>query len=266
MVGVGLLGKLRIGRFGRFGTTWATVAAALVFALCVYVVTARHACKEGMSGGMTSKCRDKCDACKTCERRRGSSKRSQCKSKCKLCATCKGRGQQQTGNKARNKARNNNKGAKGGNNKGAKAGNDKGAKAGNNARGGGGKGGGKGGGGNVKATYHPYDESTGSIQGFACQDNGPGQVFVRQNLLRKHLWTAANPGTFGVSNDWAVVTKQLCGKCAYVTNPANGKSGKFVIVDQKGDEGLDLSPAAFNSLDLSVQDGHSYVKARIAKC
>jgi hypothetical protein len=234
---------------------------ALVLAVaCLFRFQTWH--KEGLS----SKCQDKCESCAACERKAGaksnkSKSKSKCKSKCKLCTACKA------------------KGTKGSPPKGAK-GSSKSAKGGRGSRGGGRRGEGSRGGGSqrgedsrgrggdsVKATYHMYDES-GPLQAVTCQDNGPGQVFVAESLLRSHHWTAVNAGTFGIANgeDWATFTQQACGKCAHVTNPANGKSGKFVIVDRKGDEGLDLSPAAFNSLGLSVQDGHSYVRARIASC
>lgn len=110
----------------------------------------------------------------------------------------------------------------------------------------------------MKATYHSYDES-GPLVATACQSNGP-DVFVKPALLKRHHWTAVNPASFGISNDWADFTKRACGKLVRVTS-SKGKTEEVVIVDQKGDEGLDLSPQAYEALGLSVADGHEYVQA-----
>lgn len=123
---------------------------------------------------------------------------------------------------------------------------------------------------NVKGTYNTYGDSFspgggGPISSTACAPNGP-TTYVSPKLLKKYPWVAINQPTFKLSNDGDVFRKKQCGKCAMITNPKNGKSQKFVVVDIKGEKGVDMSPGGFNMIGVSVANGSGPVNVKEVPC
>lgn len=111
------------------------------------------------------------------------------------------------------------------------------------------------------ATWHPYDEHKPfGDAGTACADDPPPS-----RVLARRLWTAANPDVVGSSPDWAEFVRKGCGTCLRLVGPG-GKVETVVIVDQKGAEGLDLSPAAYDALGLDRDAGHDFVRASVVDC
>ena len=121
---------------------------------------------------------------------------------------------------------------------------------------------------NAWATYHYYDErGTGDgsdIGSTACASGSPGEKPPHKKWphLRKLHWTAINPRTFGLSEDGDAFRRSTCGKCIEVRRK-NGKRQKFVVVDIKGEKGVDLSQHGFKALGMRDNE---YVRATPVKC
>lgn len=115
---------------------------------------------------------------------------------------------------------------------------------------------------NAWGTYHFYDE----------KGNGDGSPYtatacadVKNKHLKKYPWVAINPPTFNLSNDGTVFRKTACGKCIEVQRKAgkNRQKQKFVVVDIKGDKGIDMSHHGFKKLGMSDNE---FVKVKQVPC
>jgi hypothetical protein len=99
----------------------------------------------------------------------------------------------------------------------------------------------------------------------ACADNGPIK-FIKSNALKKHPWIAVNTDTFGLSSDGTKFYKEGCGKCIEVQNALNGRTQKFLVVDKKGEKGVDMSQGGWDSLGMSYAKGSGPVNVKEVPC
>lgn len=114
-------------------------------------------------------------------------------------------------------------------------------------------------------TYHNYDErgngDGSTIDHTACAPNA-GVNYVPSSLLKKHNWIAINPPTFGLSNDGDRFRRETCGTCVEVRRK-NGKKNKFLVVDIKGEVGVDMSQHGFKKLGMRDNE---FVSVTRTKC
>ncbi|KAL2911796.1 hypothetical protein HK105_208729 [Polyrhizophydium stewartii] len=85
-----------------------------------------------------------------------------------------------------------------------------------------------------RCTYHPYQEDLARLG--SAYDNSPGWCGIRYTALDITRVVAVNGVTAGD-----------CAQCLEFRNAAGGPSELVLIIDQKGDPGLDVSRSSFSA-------------------
>ncbi|KAL2911798.1 hypothetical protein HK105_208731 [Polyrhizophydium stewartii] len=85
-----------------------------------------------------------------------------------------------------------------------------------------------------RCTYHPYQEDLARLG--SAYDNSPGWCGIRYTALDITRVVAVNGVTAGD-----------CAQCLEFRNAAGGPSEFVLIIDQKGDPGLDISRSSFSA-------------------